>query len=54
MMAKTSHMPSGQRNCSSLAYKSQKSVTLLPCWGGRTTKSTKYIWWHWTKKVPWT
>ena len=45
----TTHTPSGQRNCASLASQSQKSVTLLPCPGGRTTKSTKDMWWHWTK-----
>jgi len=32
---------SGQRNCASWASQSQKSVTLLPCPGGRTTKSTR-------------
>ena len=31
---------SGQRNCASWASQPQKSVTLLPCPGGRTTKST--------------
>ena len=46
----TTHTPSGQRNCASWASQSQKSVTLLPCPGGRTTKSTKDMWWHWTKK----
>ena len=37
----TTHTPSGQRNCASWASQPQKSVTLLPCAGGRTTKSTK-------------
>jgi len=37
----TTHTPSGQRNCASWASQPQKSVTLLPCPGGRTTKSTK-------------
>ena len=37
----TAHTSSGQRNCASWAYQPQKSVTLLPCPGGRTTKSTK-------------
>ena len=46
----TTHTPSGQRNCASWASQSQKSVTLLPCPGGRTTKSTKDMWWHWKKK----
>ena len=32
---------SGQRNCASWASQPQKSVTLLPCPGGRTTKSTR-------------
>ena len=39
------HTPSGQRNCASWASQPQKSVTLLPCRGGRTTKSTKDMWW---------
>ena len=43
----TTHTPSGQRNCASRASQPQKSVTLLPCPGGRTTKSTKDMWWHW-------
>jgi len=42
--------PSGQCNCASRASHPQKSVTLLPCLGGRTTKSTKDMWWHWRKK----
>ena len=46
----TTHTPSGQCNCASWASQSQTSVTLLPCPGGRTTKSTKDMWWHWTKK----
>ena len=46
----TTHTPSGQHNCASWAFQSQKLVTLLPCPGGRTTKSTKDMWWHWTKK----
>ena len=46
----TNHTPSGQRNCVSWASQPQKSVTLLPCPGGKTTKSTKDMWWHWTKK----
>ena len=37
----TTHTPSGQHNCASWASQPQKSVTLLPCPGGRTTKSTK-------------
>ena len=37
----TTHTPSAQRNCASWASQPQKSVTLLPCPGGRTTKSTK-------------
>ena len=41
---------SGQRNCASWASQPQKSVTLLPCPGGRTTKSTKDMWRDWTKK----
>ena len=45
----TTHTPSGQRNCASWASQPQKSVTLLPCPGGRTTKSTKDMWWHWKK-----
>ena len=46
---------SGQRNRASWASQPQKSVTLLPCLGGKTTKSTrtcgvlgeekKAIWW---------
>ena len=32
---------SGQRNCASWASQPQKSVTLLPCLGGKTTKSTR-------------
>ena len=47
----TTHTPSGQRNCASWASQPQKSVTLLPCPGGRTTKSTKDMWWHWRKKT---
>ena len=46
----TTHTPSGQRNCASWASQPQKSVTLLPCPGGRTTKSTNDMWWHWTQK----
>jgi hypothetical protein len=38
------------RNCASWASQPQKSVTLLTCPGGRTTKSTKDMWRHWTKK----
>jgi len=37
----TTHTLSGQRNCASRASQPQKSVTLLPYPGGRTTKSTK-------------
>ena len=37
----TTHTSSGQRNCASWASQPQKSVTLLPCPGGRTKKSTK-------------
>ena len=47
----TTHTPSGQGNCASWASQPQKSVTLLPCPGGRTTKSTKDMWWHWRKKT---
>ena len=36
-----SPLTSGQRNCASWASQPQKSVTLLPCRGGRTTKSTR-------------
>ena len=32
---------SAQRNCTSWAFQPQKSVTILPCPGGRTTKSTR-------------
>jgi len=32
---------SGQRNCASWASQPQKSVTLLSCPGGRSTKSTR-------------
>jgi len=46
----TTNTPSGQRNCASWASQPQKSVTLLPCPGGRTTKSTEDLWWHWKKK----
>jgi len=46
----TTHTSSGQSNCASLEPQSQKPVELLPCPGGRTTKSTKDMWWHWTKK----
>ena len=46
----TTHTPSGQCNCASRASQLEKSVTLLPCPGGRTTKSAKDIWWHWRKK----
>ena len=46
----TSHTPSGQRSRASWASRPQKSVTLLPCPWGRPTNSTKYMWWHWTKK----
>ena len=45
----TTHTPSGQRNCASWASQPQKLVTLLPCPGGRTTKSTKDMWWHWER-----
>ena len=37
----TTHTSLGQRNCASWASQPPKSVTLLPCPGGRTTKSTK-------------
>ena len=37
----TTHTSSGQRNCTSWASQPQKSVTFLPCPGGRTTKSTR-------------
>ena len=46
----TAHTSLGQRNCASWASQPQKSVTLLPCPGGRTTKSTKDMWWHWKEK----
>jgi len=46
----TTNTSSGQRNCASWASQPQKSVTFLPCPGGRITKSTKDMWWHWTKK----
>ena len=36
-----SPLTSGQRNCASWASQPQQSVTLLPCTGGRTTKSTR-------------
>jgi len=45
----TTHTPSGQRNCASWTSQPQKLVTLLPCPGRRTTKSTKDMWWHWRK-----
>ena len=47
----TTHTTSGQRNCASWASQPQKSVTFLPCPGGRTTKSTKDMWWQWEKKI---
>ena len=37
----TTHTSSGRHNCASWASQPQKSVTLLPCPEGRTTKSTK-------------
>ena len=43
----TTHTASGQRNCASWTSQPQKSVTLLSCPGGRTTKSTNDMWWHW-------
>ena len=46
----TTHTLSGQCNCASWASLPQKSVTLLPRSGGRTTKSRKDMWWHWGKK----
>ena len=46
----TNHTSSGQRNCASWASQPQKSVTLLSCPGGRTTKSTKDMWWHWRRR----
>ena len=36
----TTHTPSAKRNCTSWASQPQKSVTFLPCPGGRTTNST--------------
>ena len=45
----TTHTTSGQRNCATWASQPQNSVTLLPCPRGRTTKSTKDMWWHWKK-----
>ena len=47
----TTHTSSGKSNCASWASQTQKSVTLLPYPGGRTTKSTKDMRWHWTKKI---
>ena len=47
----TTHTSWGQRNCASWASQPQKSVTLLPCPGARTTKSTKDMWWHWKKNI---
>ena len=47
----TTHTPSGQRNCASWASQPRKTVTVLPCPGGRTTKSTKDTWWHWAGKI---
>ena len=49
----TAHTPSGQRNCASWASQPQKSVTLLPCPGGRTMKFTKDMWWHWGGDILW-
>jgi len=46
----TTHTPLGKRNCASWASQPQNLVTLLPCPGARTTKSTKDMWWHWGKK----
>ena len=37
----TTHTSLGLRNCASWASQPQQSFTLLPCPGGRTTKSTK-------------
>ena len=37
----TTHTSSGQRNCAPWASQPEKSVTLLPRLGGRTTKSTE-------------
>ena len=48
----TTHTPSEQHKCASCASQTQKSVTLLPCTGGRTTKSTKDMWRHWEKNIP--
>ena len=42
---------SGQRNCASWASQPQKSVTLLPCPGGSTTKSTNDMWWHCEEEI---
>jgi len=47
----TTYTPSGQGKCASWASQPLKSVTLLPCPGGRTTKSTRDIWWHWGKYI---
>jgi len=47
----TTHTPSGQRNRASWASQPQNWVTLLPCPGGRTTKSTKDMWWHWRGEI---
>ena len=46
----TTHTPSVQRNFASWASQPQKSVTLLPRPGGRTTKSKNDMWWHWEEK----
>jgi len=45
----TTHTPSGQRKYTSLSSQTQMAFTLQPCPGGRATKSTKDICWHWRK-----
>jgi hypothetical protein len=37
---------SGQRNCASWTSQPQKSVTIQPQLGGKTTKSIRDMWWH--------
>ena len=42
---------SGQRSRASWASQPQKSATLLPQPGGKTTKVHTNMWWHWKKKT---
>jgi hypothetical protein len=42
----TTHTQSGERNYTSCSSQNQKAVTLQPCSGGRSTKSTNDLWWH--------